>query len=161
MSTTTPAAIRDLIASRVAAMTPPTFSADRFLEHRYEQPLAEWAAANPGGCLRRFSVTEGEDVEGPDVTDGLTEAVFQDFTIEVAYPTSWRAGAKQLVSLTNMIASDRAFIAKSVGTNGFANYAAQVPPCSVQTKVESRINLGPVQLILLPLRVRYVREATP
>jgi len=161
MSTTTPAAIRDLLASRVAALVPGTLAANRFLEHRYELPFAEWAAANPGGAFRRFAVTEADEIEPPDVTDGLTEAVFQDFTIEVAYPVDHRAGSQQRTSLANLLSADRAQIAKTVGTNGFATYAAQVPPCAVITTTETRSDLGPVWLGIVRLRVRYFRDATP
>ena len=160
MSTTTPAALRTTIAARITSLAPSIDSGAEFLEHLYDQPLAEWALANSAGCLRRFSVTEGDGIDGPDVTDGLVEAVWQDFIIEVAYPADIgsRYGGQQRVSLTGTISADRAQIAKTVGTNGTAYTDA-----TVQTAPggETRVDLGDVQLGIVRLRARYFRSATP
>lgn len=161
MTATTPAAVRDELAARVTAIVPSLLAADRFVEVRYEAPIGAWALANPTACLRRFSVTEADDVEPPDVTDGVTEAVWQEFTVEVAYPTSWRSGPGQRVGLTDMMAADRAQIAKTIGTNGFATYSTAPSSLSVLTVAETRLDLGPVQLGIVRLRVRYFRDATP
>lgn len=161
MSVTTPGAIRTTIAARITALTPGVDSSTPFREHDYELPLAEHAIADPAGCLRIFSVTEGASIDGPDVTDGATsEAVWQDFTVEVAYPTDIgsRYGDLRRVSLVNTISADRAQIAKTVGTNGTAYTDATV---LTAPGGETRVDLGPVQLGIVQLRVRYFRSATP
>lgn len=163
MTTTTGDAVATAIATRIAALVPTLHAGDKFREITYEQGLRSFALAQPGGCLRRFSVMPGPDIEGPDVTDGLTEAVWQDMIVEVAYPTDWRLGAKQLRGLVAAIDADRSQIAKSVGTNGYATYAAVAGSPTVQTAPngETRDDLGPVQIGIVRLRTRYFRSATP
>lgn len=53
---TTAAAIRDAMIAIVEALTPATHAGDRFHAHRELMPIREWAEANPGACLRRFSI---------------------------------------------------------------------------------------------------------
>lgn len=158
MSTTTGAAIRASIETRIAALVPTSFAADRFLAHRHEQPIAEWAEANPAGCLRRFSVRESPDVEPGDVTDGLVEWVWQGFTVTVAYPKSWRAGNKQLVDLDSLVAADRLQIVKTVGTPGFATLATTTQAATVTHTGETREDLGPAVLGIVLLRAGYYRS---
>jgi hypothetical protein len=163
MSTTTGDAVATLIATRITAIVPGLDSDDRFEEITYEQGLASFALADPGGCLRRFSVMPGPTIEGPDVTDGRTEAVTQDMIVEVAYPTDWRHGPRALRDLVAAIDADRSQIAKTVGTNGFAAYASDTGEPTVWTAEsgETRDDLGPVQIGVVRLRARYFRSATP
>ena len=103
----------------------------------------------------------GPTVEGPDVTDGLTEAVWQDFLVEVAYPTDWRCGPQGIRDLVKRIQLDREQIAETVGTNGYATYASEPGSITVITTAETRDDLGPVQIGVVGLRARYFRSATP
>lgn len=160
-STTTGDAVATAIATRITAIVPSLHSGDRFREITYEQGLRSFALANPAGALRRFSVMPGPDITGPNVTDGLTEAVEQDMIVEVAYPTDWRMGSRQLRSLVAAIDADRSQIAKTVGTNGFATYATVDGSPTVWTTLETRDDLGPVQIGIVRLRARYFRSATP
>jgi hypothetical protein len=160
MSTTTGAAIRHSIESRIAALTPTSLASNRFVPHRHELPIAEWAEANPAGCLRRVSVRESPDVTPGDVTDGRVEWVWQDFTVAVAYPKSWRAGAKQLVDLDSLVAADRLQIVKTIGTPGFATLATTTQAATVIHTGETREDLGPVVLGIVLLRAGYYRSTT-
>ncbi len=161
MTTTTADAVATAIATRITAIAPGLHAGDRFREHRYEIPLAEWALANPTGCLRRFSVMPSFDISPPDVTDGLTEAVEQDFLVEVAYPSSHRFGPRGLRDLMAAIDADRSQIAKTVGTNGFASYASEPGTVTIWTVAESGEDLGAVKVGSVRLRGRYFRSATP
>lgn len=161
MSTTTGPDVATAIATRITALVPALDSSDRFEEITYEQGLRSFAIAGPAGCLRRFSVMPGPTVEGPDVTDGLTEAVWQDFLVEVAYPTDWRCGPQGIRDLVKRIQLDREQIAETVGTNGYATYASEPGSITVITTAETRDDLGPVQIGVVGLRARYFRSATP
>jgi hypothetical protein len=160
MSTTTGAVIRASIESRIAALTPTSLASDRFRIHRYELPLALWAEANPAGCLRVVSVRESADVESADVTDGLREWVWQGYTVTVAYPKSWRAGAKQLVDLDSLVAADRLQIVKTIGTPGFATLATTTQAATVIHTGETREDLDATVLGIVLLRAGYYRSMT-
>lgn len=161
MSTTTADAVATAIATRIKDIVPTLHAGDRFREITYEQPLRVFAQADLSGCRRRFSVLPGPDVTLPDVTDGLTEAVFQNFIVEVAYPTDWRYGDRGLRDLINVIDLDRQQIAKTVGTNGFASYASEPGSITVETIAESRDDLGTFHVGIVMLQARYFRSATP
>lgn len=162
MSTTTGDAVATAIATRIAAIAPGIHAGDPFREITYETDLRTFALNDPTGCRRRFSVMPAPDVETPDVTDGLTEAVHQNFVVEVAYPTDWRYGPKGLRDLIATIDADRSQIAKTVGTNGFASYSTEAGSPTVWTlSPETREDLGPVQIGVVVLRARYFRSATP
>lgn len=161
MSTTTGPDVATVIAARITAITPAYDSSDRFEEITYEQGLRPFALANPAGCLRRFSVMPGPDVELPDITDGLVEAVWQGFLVEVAYPTDWRCGPQGIRDLVKRIQLDREQISKTVGTNGYATYASEPGSITATTTLETRDDMGPVQIAVVGLRARYFRSATP
>ncbi len=161
MSVTTGDAVATAIATRVAAIAPTTLAGDPFREITYETDIRTFALNNPTGCRRRFSVMPAPDVEPPTQTDGLTEAVFQEFAVEVAYPTDWRYGSRGIRDLVKTVQDDRELIAKTVGTNGFASYATEPGSVTVETVAESRDDLGLVQIGVVRLRARYFRSATP
>lgn len=166
MSTTTPAAVATLIADRIADIVPSLHSNVPFRRHREETPFRDWILANPAGCLRRFSVRQAPSISPPDVTDGLTELVRQEFEVAIAYPSDGRftqanQPALKLVDLDNAVERDRSQIAKTVGTNGYATYAASLPAATVITVGEERDDLGPVVVGVVRLEAIYYREATP
>lgn len=161
MSTTTGPDVATVIAARITALVPDYDSSDRFEEITYEQGLRSFALASPGGCLRRFSVMPGPDVELPLVTDGQSEMVGQDFLVEIAYPTDWRCGPQGIRDLVARIQLDREQISKTVGTNGFATYASEPGSITVVTTFETRDDMGPVQIGVVGLKARYHRSATP
>lgn len=161
MSTTTGDGVATAIATRVAAITPSNLAGDPFREITYETDLRTFALNNPTGCRRRFSVMPGPDVEVPEQTNGLVDAVFQEFAVEVAYPTDWRYGSRGIRDLVKTIQDDREQIAKTVGTNGFASYATEPGSVTVVTMAETREDLGVVQIGVVRLRARYFRSATP
>lgn len=156
--TTTPAIIRSSIEARIAALVPTVHAGDLFRLHNHELTLPEWAVANAGSCTRRFSVRESGEIDPPDVTDGLTEGVWQNFTVLIAYPKSWRRGAGQLVDLDTAVSVDRLQIVRTVGTSGFASLATTTQAATVITVGEAREDLGPVVLGVVTLRAFYYRS---
>lgn len=158
--TTTSAIIRDSIATRVAAVTPSAGTGDPFREHRYADPLREWALANPASALRRFSVRWDGAVLPPLVTNTTEETVERDIEIVVAYPTSWRFGGQQLVDLEEVIDADCRRINHEVGTNGFASLATVTnTSATVTTVIEAANEIGPVVSFgVVRLHVLYSRS---
>lgn len=143
--TTTPATIRDSIASRILALTPSAHTGDPFREHRYAEDLPLWAESNPAGCLRVFSVRWSGSTSAPSVTNTTEEYVERDLEIVVAYPTTWRFGEMQLVDLEEVIDADIRRINHEVGTNGFAALAtAANTSATVTTLSEGPPEIGPV-----------------
>lgn len=156
MSATTPGALRTTIAARITALTPTHHTEVAYREHLEREAFREWAASHPSAAFRRFSVRPGRVVEGPDVSDGRYEAVWQEFEVAVAYPTDGKFGALMLPDLDNAIERDRTQIACTVGTNGAAYTDA-----TVLTDGEDAEDIGPVHVGIVRLRVRYFRDARP
>lgn len=118
MSTTTPGAIRDIIIARIAG-TPPTLPpSPRFVAHREELALRDWASANPAACMRRFTVEMLGDTTDPVVSSTLLERVGETFEIVIAYPASARFANR--LGLFDVIAGDCRLVTYYAGTNGFS-----------------------------------------
>lgn len=158
-ATTTPTAVRDAIVAVIAGLTPTTAAGDRFIAHREETPVRDFAAANPGACFRRCSVRWVGPVTPPTVTNTDVELVERSLDVDVAYPASWRGGGDQLATLDDVIAEDLRVIANAVGTNGRANLTA-LPAGSVTviTSAEEPIGLGPIWIGRVSLIARYYRS---
>lgn len=163
MSTTTPAAIRTAIAAIISGLTPTAHAGVRFVEHREESPIRDWAAANPGGCLRRFSCRWAGPLVPPTVTNTTEEWVERPLDVVITYPTDFRHGGRQLAGLDDAIAEDCRLIAHNVGTNGAANLATQLGAATVTITSEEDpgLDLGPVTLGVVRLAVRYYRSNAP
>lgn len=160
MSTTTPKALRDSIAARVALLVATSHAGQPFTEHREERPIREWAASNPGSSLRRFSVRWVGSVRGPHVTNTDVELVDQDLEIVVVYPTDGRHGPKMRVDLDTVIGEDTHKINNAVGTNGFAALALATPAATVRSLdgAEDREDLGAAQAGVVRLNASYYRR---
>jgi hypothetical protein len=121
---TTGAAIRDAMIALVEAITPSTHAGDKFIAHREVQPLRDWAEANPGGCLRRFSIRSTGQPRPAPVSTTLVEETSDTFEIVVAYPTDGRQGEDWLLDLDDAIESDQTSIHKTIGPPGYASLTA-------------------------------------
>ena len=153
---TTPAAIRDRIAVLVTTLSPTTDTGQPFVEHTEQEPIREWAVANPASCLRHFSARWLPDTSPPLVTDTVAEQVERDLEIVIAYPVDWRHGNKQLVDLATVVDEDTRKIAITVGTEGASNLANT--SATVLTTVETSEDLGPVHVGVVRLHVLYYRS---
>ncbi len=160
MSVTTAAAIRDDIAARVAALVGLQHVRQRFVEHREERPIREWAIKSPGAALRRFSVRWLGEVRGPTVTNTDVELVDQDLEVVVMYPSDGRHGTQVMVDLDTVIGQDLRRINHAVGTNGFAALAATIPAATVVSLPgpETIEDLGPVRAGVVRLNATYYRD---
>jgi hypothetical protein len=159
--TTTAATIRDSIESRIAALAPTAHAGDRFLAHRHELPLPQWANANTTGAFRRFSVRWDGGGTPPTVTDGVVAWEERDLLVIVAYPTSWRAGGKALVDLDNLAIVDAQQIDDAVGTKGYAATAAATSSGATVTSQGTDLIAGtPVTFATIRLRAHYYRTTS-
>lgn len=159
-STTTIAAIRDNLATRIAAVTPTDQANVPFRVYREEMPFREWCAANPGGCFRRYSVRATATVTAPTVTDTAVEWVEQDLDVMIAYPTTGRFGARVMVDVDEIVFADLQKLEHTVGTNGYATFAASIPDAAVTTIEAAREDAGPVTFGVLRLRAHFYRSNT-
>lgn len=163
MSTTTPSAIRSAVVAIVEGLTPATEARTGYVAHREEADFRDWCAENPAGCLRRFSARWVSPTRTPTVTNTTEEWVSRDLEVVVAYPSSYRFGGVQLAGLVDVIDVDVKQIAHAIGTNGAANYVAQLGAATVTsvTTSESSADLGPIHLGVVALDVGYYRSNAP
>lgn len=123
MATTTEATIRTLLAANLAATVPLLQSDVRFREHRYDDPLIDWAQKNRE-CLRVFSILD--DVNGwqPETTNITEEWRVVTFEVLVAYPMTNRYGSGTAGARTRgeVVRSDQHQIESALGLRGFATY---------------------------------------
>lgn len=160
MSTTTPAAVRNAIAAVVKGLTPTAHTETPFREHEEREAFRDWCVANASACLRRYSVRWIGDTAPPTVSNTDVEFVERAIDVEVAYPTAWRLGGRQLAGLDDAISEDLRLIAHAVGTNGHARVAAELGAASVTitTEAERVVDLGPIHLGQVALIARYYRS---
>jgi hypothetical protein len=154
---TTGAAIRDAMIALVEAITPSTHAGDKFVAHREVQPFRDWADANPGGCLRRFSIRSTGALTPPEATNTDIEWVSTDFACVVAYPVNGRQGEDWLLDLDDVIEADLRAIEHRIGTNGYANYAQQTAGATVTTTGTAREEGGAVVYGVLELHAGFYR----
>lgn len=160
MATTTPGAIRTVLASLVTAALPDLATDVRFLAHREDsgKTLRDWADDNVAACLRRFSIRFRHDVTIPDVCDGVQERVRQTFDLVVAYPTTSNRYTNAL-GLDDVIAADLRKLRGTVGYAGFPlTYAAHASLCTVLSESSDLVDIGPVTTFAsLELTIEYWR----
>lgn len=156
MTTTTPGAIRDIIIARIAGLTPPLHSRDRFVAHREEVAIRDWAAKSPAAALRRFTVETAGDTSDPTVTAVTIEQVSESFDIVIAYPSTARFADR--LGLNDVIASDLRHVTYHAGTAGFS-----ITPTSNATIVSGafrrEVDFPGVVFGVIPLTVTYWRSA--
>lgn len=157
-STTTIAAIRDNLATRIGAIAPTVAADTKFRVFREEQPFREWAAANPAAAFRRFSVRAGAVVGQPEIIDSTATWIEQDIDVVVAYPTNGRFGSRVMVDVDEIVFADLAKIDHTVGTEGYATFAASIPDAAVTTIEAMREEAGPVTYGVLRLRAHFYRS---
>ena len=123
MATTTEATIRTLLAANLAAVTPTVQSDTKFREHRYDEPLIDWAQKNRE-CLRVFSILDEINPWQPETTNIIEEWRVVTFEVLVAYPMTNRYGSGTAGARTRgeVIRSDQHQIESALGLRGFATY---------------------------------------
>ena len=154
---TTPGAIRDRMSVLVTAITPTVHAGQKFLAHRHQEPLRDWAEANPTGCLRRFSVRSVGDTTQALVTSTQLERVEESIVVEVAYPLDWRHGGTQTLALDDAIQTDAVRIEAAIGVSSSDSALKLLATIFRPGEVE-RETAGPVVILTIRYRVEYARS---
>lgn len=154
---TTPGAIRDRMATLIAAVTPTVHAAQRLRQHREEQPFREACEASPSACLRRFTVRSEGDTSQAAVTDHVVERVEETMLVEVAYPTDWRHGGTQLLGLDDVINADAVRIEAAIGVAS-SDSALKLLATIFRPGDVAREPTGPVTYLTIRYRVEYARS---
>ena len=128
MAATTSAAIRDVMATAVKALTPSLHGDIKFRAHDQRSMAGTdfqlWCDKNPTASYRRFSITDDgtEQTTGASNTD--VDWVETEYELAVAYPRDHRYGAQQKIDAFDVMASDRNQLSYAVGYRAFAALAA-------------------------------------
>lgn len=154
---TTPGAIRDRMSVLVTGITPTVHAGQKFLAHRHQEPLRDWAEANPTSCLRRFTVRSEGDTSQAAVTDHVVERVEETILVEVAYPTDWRHGGTQLLGLDDVINADAVRIEAAIGVAS-SDSALKLLATIFRPGDVAREPTGPVTYLTIRYRVEYARS---
>lgn len=119
MASTTSSAIRSLMRTTIAALTPSALSGDGFRAYEERFAFRDWCDKNPAAALRLFSVRDVGELEPPLVTDTARHWAWREFVLEVAYPLDARYGELEELSLDDVIEQDLRQLRAAVGTDGF------------------------------------------
>lgn len=160
MATTTAAAIRDQLATLVAAINVGD-PGPAFREHRYDDgDFIAWAEAHPDASLRRFSVRlEVKDAD-PAVM-GMTEEWREAWTtLLVAYPRTNRFGALNALGLDDAIRADQRLIESIIGVRGNHNLAGLATVMPQPTEAISWAAGESCDFLLVSQRLGYWADAT-
>lgn len=150
---TTSAAIRDEMITLLQALTPLALAATPYRVHREAGDFRQWAVEHANACMRRFSVRDNFIVTMPDVTGLDLEWVQTTFTLVVAYPATYRAGADGMRDSDDLIEKDMHQIDGTIGTRGYGNYTAG----TVTTESMGITESDEVRLLEMDFLVRYYR----
>jgi hypothetical protein len=161
--TTTSAAIRDLMRTTVAGLTPSVMAADRFRAHREEQgpPFRIWCEANPQAALRLFSIRDLGAIESPALTNADVELVSTEFEAVVCYPNDSRYGRTGQIGQDDVIEADQRQIDRAIGTTGYATLDTTTGGAAVVvTRTVSRELANACTFLSIRFAVQYWRSLT-
>jgi len=160
--TTTSAAIRDLMATTLAAVTPESHAHVKFRQFREDHSSAfrDWCNANPQGCERKFSIRDRGGASAPMSAGGLVEWVERDFEVVIAYPRMWNPGSQGALDLDDVIEADERLVAKSIGTHGYSSLVSATTTANA-TVIHADASLertASCVFLVLPMSVSYLRS---
>lgn len=157
LTATSSAAIRDVLTSTIAALTPAR--GGKYVAHPMRSnDFRSWAEQNPTSSFRRFSVREVGPLLGPEVTNCDEEWVTTTFDVVVAYPLDFRAGPQMALDRDDAMEADSLQIERAVGLVGFAALEAAAF-CTVMAAPDREREQGQAcAFTILRLPIGYWRE---
>jgi hypothetical protein len=121
-SATTEEAIRSIMLTVIAAITPGLLIRDLFRAYNESDEFTAWCESAPDACFRRFSVRDTGDTDGQFETNTTEERRHVIFSVLVAYPDNYRYGADQGRDQDDVMVSDRYLLEGAVGLRGYGNF---------------------------------------
>ena len=161
MATTTETVIRDAMLTAAEALTPNSLAHRKFIRHREEMPLRDFAAQNPTAAFRYISILDTFDFQEPAISDLVQEEVWTTFEVVVAYPTEGKGlyGSRQMLSLQTIMAQDLHQLRHAIGSNGYATLDVSTGGAATVTEDGPSVEIGsPCSFVVLNLRCRYLRS---
>ena len=155
--------IRDAFLAAVEALTPPTRNAStRYRAHRDVQPFAEWCAANPLACFRRFEMLAGLDLVKEGIGSGDQWMFTQSLNLVMAYPRRelGKYGLENERHLDDVIQADFHLIDKAIGQDGShqGNYVAGLHSSVLNGTTPTRSPSGDVVFMTSNYQLSYDRS---
>jgi hypothetical protein len=154
---TTFATIRDAQAAVIVGLTPTVRADVSFREHLGESPYYDWVQQNPTGCLRRFEIRNGFDIEPGPTSDGNLEDYQQTLTVFVSYPAQFAGyGLQNNRDADDFVEQDLRLIDANIGRNGYSNYVSGQHLCTLEGTALERGTSAWV--LALTFRILYDRS---
>ena len=167
MSTTTSKAIRERIATVVAALVPTLHAEKPFVSYLDASgaDFRRWVRAHPEVCTRRFQARTVATSQG-DVSNTDVSARLATFDLIVAYAQRWRAG--QSFDRDDTMEADQILLERAIGRDGYGNFALAHPNASwlspdasgSQTGTSFERDVGGVDFLVVRQTMRFYRSAT-
>ncbi len=157
MNTTTFAAIRDQMASKLALLTTSGCGGRKFVRSKQRVPLREWSAVATEAGFRAFEIV-GDEIAEPSVLDPAAYLVTQTITIRIAYPLL-RAiyGSDDLDDVEGAIQADLRQVRDTVFSSG--NYLAGQEAATPQSPTIDRSG-AEVWFVEMPFAVQFYASQT-
>lgn len=158
---TTAETIRARMATLITSIVPAVHAAQRFIESQHVGVFQDVYDQNSASCLRRFSVRSVGDTSQALVTDHTVERVESAMVVEVAYPTDFRHGGRQLVGLDNAIDLDATKIEAYVGVPSSDATLKGLATIFRDAPYERTLSpSGAATFLTITYRVEYARSLT-
>lgn len=159
MATTNSAAIRDVMVTTIAALTPVAPGGGRFVAHRLRgNDFREYCEQNP--TFRLFSIRETGPLEGPEVSNLDNEWVTTTFELVSCYPLSNRAGPQMSLDRDDAMELDMRQFDAAIGLVGFAALEAAAFATVMGAPEREREQGQACAFNVLRVRIGYTRATT-
>lgn len=158
---TTADLIRDRMLTCIEAITPTVLPNDRFRRYRNEGDgdFVDFVQDNPEGSLRRTQVRTMGTEGLPDISNCDVESRTQLFLVQIAYPNTGRAGAKQALDRDKAIDRDRDAIQLAIGQGaGRQNFSAPYPDAVCVGWEVTRVAGSPCDILEIDIKMRFYRQ---